>query len=190
MARRRARRISLAGAALLVLACPLAAANAAPSDPGREQHHHELSASPLSPLLNIYVLQYSYRFAPRTEVMAGASYMNIQFDFGETRAPGIIVGLRHYLWRGLHFEYQLWPAYDWFYEKYEDETYEGFELWNEARLGYRFDIPLSDALALTVTPQWAVGFGLYMGEKPERFKDKVRLNPFFGFPLLFVGLAW
>lgn len=131
-ARRPSPRLSLAVTALLVLACPMAAAHASPDDQG-QVHHHELSASPLSPLLNIYVLQYSYRFAPMTEVMAGASYMNIQFDFGETRAPGIIIGLRHYLWRGLHFEYQLWPAYDWFYEKHEDKTYEGFELWNEAR---------------------------------------------------------
>lgn len=151
---------------------------------------HAIEASPMSPFMRIYVIQYSYQFAPQNDLMLGLSYMNIQFDDGETHAPGLIVGLRHYLWKGLHVEYQLWPAYDWYYEKHEDKYYAGFELWNEGRIGYRFDIKLTPQTSLYLTPQWALGFGVYGGNKPESFKEEVRDNPYFGAPLLFAGIGF
>jgi len=154
------------------------------------EKHHALEVSPMSPFMRIYVLQYMYQFAPDNELILGLSYMNIKFDCGETHAPGVVVGLRHYLWKGLHAEYQLWPAYDWFYEKNEDKYYNGFELWNEGRIGYRFAIRLSDKVDLYITPQWALGFGVYGGNKPETFKEEVRDEPYFGAPLVFIGLGF
>ncbi|NLH47874.1 MAG: hypothetical protein GX444_04635 [Myxococcales bacterium] len=161
----------------------------APNPPAAERKH-AIEASPMSPLMRIYVVQYSYQFAPQNDLMLGLSYMNIQFDDGATHAPGVIVGLRHYLWKGLHAEYQLWPAYDWYYEKHEKKYYSGFELWNEGRIGYRFDIKLSEKISLYITPQWALGFGVYGGNKPESFKKEVRDEPYFGAPLVFTGLGF
>ena len=151
---------------------------------------HAIEVSPMSPFMHIYVVQYSYQFSPENELMLGLSYMNIPYDDGATHSPGVIVGLRHYLWRGLHAEYQLWPAIDWFYEKHEKKYYTGFDLWNEARIGYRFDIKLSQDVSLYLTPQWAVGFGIYGTNKPDGFKEQVHENPFFGFPLVFVGIGF
>ena len=144
----------------------------------KEEYKHAIDFSPLSPLFKIYGVCYSYQFAPKDEILIGAAYMNIHFDFGNTNAPALILGYRRYLWKKLHLEYQLMPSYDNFYEKNEDKYYKSFALWNEFRLGYQFDFTISK-LPLYINLQWPFGFGLYSSNSPESYKELEKKIGFF-----------
>ena len=153
-------------------------------------HRNTIELSPLSPFIHIYVLQYAFRVSPGDELIAGLSYMNIRYDFGSTHAPAFIAGYRRFVWKNLHIEYQVWPAYDSFYEKNEGKYYRSFDVWNELRLGYQFDLDVSGVPAF-ISVQWPFGFGLYASNKPQSFKDHENENRFFYFPpLLFVGIRF
>jgi len=155
-----------------------------------ESYKYSIDTSPLSPLFKIYGVHYNYRFEPKSEIILGLSYMNIHYDFGNTNAPAIIIGYRRYIWKKLHFEYQLWPTYDNFYEKNEDKYYKSFDLWNEFRLGYQFDFTVSE-FPLYINLQWPFGFGLFASNKPDSFKEFEKDNRFFYFPpLIFLGIKF
>jgi hypothetical protein len=116
--------------------------------------------------------------------------MNIRYDFGSTHAPAVIAGYRHYFWKSLHVEYQIWPAYDSFCEKNEAKYYKSFDVSNEFRLGYQFDFSMA-ALPCFVSLQWPFGFGLYSSNKPQSFKNHEKVNRFFYFPpSLFLGVTF
>jgi hypothetical protein len=159
-----------------------------------EHLKNAIDLCPLSPMFRIYAIQYSYRFAPNSEVIVGPYYANIHYeDIGNTNAPGFIIGYRHYIWRSLHVEYQVIPQWDHFYEKNEDKTYPlGFDLWNELRLGYGWDFEVGN-LPMYINLQWPFGFALYSDKsaKPESFKEHVRKDPFFYYPpMIFLGIRF
>ncbi|MCF7803291.1 MAG: hypothetical protein K9N46_11440 [Candidatus Marinimicrobia bacterium] len=164
----------------------------AAESPKKEHSTYDQSMdfSPLSPMFRIYAIQYYRHLTPRDEVVLGAAYTNLQWDFGETNAATLIVGYRRYLWKKLHIEYQLWPDYDWFYEKQEERYYEGFDLWNEFRLGYQVDFSLGN-LPCFINFQWPFGFGLYAANKPDSFRQHEEENPYFYFPpMFFLGIRF
>ena len=155
---------------------------------------HSVDLCPMSPLFRIYAIHYSYRITPKSEIILGPYYANIQFpDIGNTDAPGFIVGYRHYLWESIHIDYQLMPQWDRFYEKNENKKYPvGFDLWGEFRLGYVYDFTIAGTPAF-INFQWPFGFALYSDDsaKPESFKKKARENPYFYFPpLFFIGVRF
>jgi hypothetical protein len=163
---------------------------AAPIDDSPAFRRHAIDLCPLSGLIPIYGGHYSYKLTPKDELLTGLAYMNIPFDCGETHSPGLILGYRRYLWKNLHVEYEIWPSYDWFYEKNEDRYYESFDIWNEFRAGYLFDFKVRE-IPLYVNVQWPFGFGLYASNKPESFKQEEREAPFFYFPpLVFLGVKF
>jgi hypothetical protein len=154
------------------------------------QYKHSLDFSPFSPLFEIYALQYGYHLSSHDELILGAAYMNIHFDMGHTNSGSLILGYRRYLWKKLHIEYQIWPTADHFYEKNEGGYYDSFDIWNEFRLGYRFDFTIS-GLPFYVNIQWPFGFGLYASNKPESFKEHERENRFFYFPpIVYLGMRF
>ncbi|MDX9770670.1 MAG: hypothetical protein RBT19_09915 [Tenuifilaceae bacterium] len=155
------------------------------------KYRHTIDVCPISPLFGIWAVHYTYRLTPKDELITGLSYMNIKFDgIGETNSPALILGYRRYLWKNLHFEYEIWPAYDNFWESNEQKHYPGFDLWNEFRLGYLFDVKVGNVPAF-VNIQWPLGFGLYASNKPQSFKELEKDNRFFYFPpLIFVGLKF
>jgi len=160
----------------------------------KPEYKHALDFCPLSPVIGIYALHYSYRFTPKSEFIISPSYMNIEYEgVGHTDAPGFIIGYRRYLWKNLHVDYQLMPMWDRYYSVEEDKTYPlGFDLWNEFRLGYSFDFKIKN-VPLFLNVQWPFGFALYSDPagKPESFKDRAAENPFFYFPpLFFVGIRF
>jgi hypothetical protein len=159
-----------------------------------KRYRHSIDFCPISPLIGIYAIHYSYKITPKNEIIVAPSYMNIKYeDIGHTNAPGFIVGYRRYLWRNLHIDYQLMPMWDQFYEQNEDKTYPvGFDLWNEFRLGYAFDFKINK-VPLFLNIQWPFGFALYSDPdgKPESFKQHAEENPFFYFPpLFFLGIRF
>ena len=151
---------------------------------------HSIDFCPVSPLINIYGIHYNYHLTPKDELIAGVGYMNIDFDFGTTHSPALIIGYRRYLWKNLHIEYQIWPCYDNFYEKNEDKYYKSFDVWNEFRFGYQFNFKILGKPCYT-SIQWPFGFGLYASNKPQSFKEHEKDNRFFyQFPLWFVGFRF
>jgi hypothetical protein len=151
---------------------------------------HSIDLSPISPFINIYGIHYNYHFNPKDELILGLAYMNIQYEFGNTNSPSLVIGYRRYLWRNLHIEYEVWPSYDNFYEKNEQKYYKSFDVWNEFRLGYQFNFKIAE-IPLYTSIQWPFGFGLYASNKPLSFKEYQKDNRFFyQFPLLFVGVKF
>ncbi len=55
-------------------------------------------------------------------------------------------------------------------KKTEHKYYSGFDLWNEFRLGYKFDLNAAK-VPLFLNLQWPFGYGLCASNKPESFKQ-------------------
>jgi hypothetical protein len=155
------------------------------------QYRHSIDVCPLSPLFNIWAVHYTYKFTAKDELITGLSYMNIHFEgVGSTHSPAIILGYRRYLWKNLHIEYEVWPAYDDFWEENERKYYSGFDVWNEFRLGYLFNFNIGK-VPMYLNLQWPFGFGLYASNKPQSFKALEKDNRFFYFPpLFFIGFRF
>jgi hypothetical protein len=171
---------------LAVVLAAAAAGTAEDRERPRHLHPHSLEASPISPLFDIYALQYLHGLGSNGEGILGLAYTAVEYDFGRNHAPTVILGYRHYFWRELHAEYQLWPAYNFFYGKDEDRYYNGFDLWNEFRAGYAWDFRFRGQ-PFYVNLQVLAGFGLYEGNKPESFREEAEENPLFVAPVFFLG---
>jgi hypothetical protein len=144
--------------------------------------------SPVSPFIRIYAAQWARRLDDRNELLLGFAYTNVKYDHGQSHAPTGILGYRLYLWKKAHFEYQLWPSYNWYYETDEMKYYEGAELWNEFRPGYTFDFHLGST-PVFVNVQYLIGFGLYGDQsKPQSWKDqRDEEGELFMMPVAFMG---
>ncbi len=152
-------------------------------------NRYALEISPMSPVFKIWAVQLSYRLSPKNEGILGLAYANIKYDEGRSHAPTLLLGFRHFFWKGLHLEYQLWPAYNAYYENSETVYYKGFELWNEFRTGYMIDFKIGK-IPVFVNPQLLLGFGLYSGNKPESFKKQVENEFLFVYPNIFAGIRF
>ncbi len=155
----------------------------------KKEYKHSFDISPMSPLFNIWAIQYSYQFSPKNEIILGLAYANIKYAEGRSHAPTLMMGYRRFLWKGMHLEYQLWTAYNSYYENIEQKYYKGFELWNEFRAGYLIDFKLGN-LPFYINPQLLCGFGLYPGNKPESFKQHIKDEFFFIYPNIFLGFKF
>ncbi len=158
-----------------------------------ENFSHSLEFSPMSPLMNIYAIQYSYAFDRKNDLILGLTYMSIPFDnVGRTHALGMIVGYRRNIGYGWHAEYSLYPVYDNFFAENENKYYNGFDLWNEFRFGYQYDFSISE-IPVFVKAQIPFGFALYAGNKPQSFKDRENEGDnrfFYKAVLVYVGIKF
>jgi hypothetical protein len=183
--------LAFASCALFCLFPNIGARAASPASYPR--YDQSLDFCPMSPLFKIYAIHYCQRLSPNNEIIVGPLYTNIHYeDIGYTDAWGFIAGYRRYLWKALHVDYQLMPQWDHFYETNEQQRYEGFDLWNEFRLGYMWDFRLAD-WPLFVNVQWPFGFALYSESdgKPESFKQHAEDHPYFYFPpMFFLGVRF
>jgi hypothetical protein len=174
---------------LILILVYLASGNTAILGQENADYKHTIEISPLSPFLKIYAIQYNYLVTDKSELMLGFAYANIEYDEDRSHAPTIILGYRRFLWNGFHLEYQLWPAYNDYFETTEKKYYSGFELWNEFRTGYQFNFSLGN-IPFTATPQLLCGFGLWPGNKPDSFIEIMKKEPVFVYPNLFVGIKF
>jgi hypothetical protein len=163
------------------------------ADSDRDSLKSSIEFSPMSPFINIYAIYYNYMFSNSDELVTGPVYMSIPYeDIGRTNAIGLIIGYRRYIIENFSVEYQLMPMYDHFYEENEDQYYNSFDLWNEFRIGYRFDFNIS-SLPCYVSIQWPFGFALYSSNKPQSFLDYEEQGDnkfFYKAILLFVGFRF
>ena len=98
------------------------------------------------------------------ELLVGPCYQNWK-DQGEARgrahAYTIILGYRHYFWKGLHAEVELFPAFNVFDSSVDGKTYEGFETWIEYRIGWKIPFKLAGC-SFSLTPQPGLGHALFI----------------------------
>jgi hypothetical protein len=156
---------------------------------------HHVETFPIMAAVDVYSVQYTYAIHRRLEAIVGVAYVNVEVHdrsdvvIGRMHAPTLPVGLRWYVWRNAHVEYQLWPAYNAYRDGVEQRYYRGFDLYNEFRAGYRFDFSLG-RVPLFSSLQYVYGFGLYPGNKPENFIQAVKDAPPFHVPSLSIGLRF
>ncbi len=143
-------------------------------------------------LFEVYSLQYSYRITSHLSLITGLAYVNVDVDdpqgktIGKMHSPTIPMGLRAYFYRNAHVEYQLWPAYNFYYDRISSRYYNGFDLYNELRAGYRVDFTIAN-VPLFTNLQYVFGFGLYPGNKPENFTEATEDAPIFHAPSISIG---
>jgi hypothetical protein len=154
---------------------------------------NSIEISPMSPMMNIYALQYGYSFDHHNDLILGLAYMAIPFDkVGRTHASSLIIGYRRNFGYGIHAEYSVYPMYDNFYEENKKEYFNGVDIWNEFRLGYQYDFNISD-VPVYVKAQLPFGFAIYSENKPKSFKDKVNEGDnkfFYKAVIVYVGIRF
>lgn len=117
-----------------------------------------IGTSATYPINSIYMVQLSYSVWSMGEVLTGYAYQH-WFDKGRSHAHTLILGYRQFIWRGLHAEVELWPAYNPFKSAVDGKTYRGVELWASARVGYRFDLKVHGC-EFFILPQPSLGLGI------------------------------
>ncbi len=188
-------RITVFAAVLVLLVGVAAHMHAQTPEPETAPRRHHVEMFPIMAAFDVYSVQYAYRIHPRLEAIAGVAYVNVKvhdrYDtfIGRMHAPTLPFGLRCHVWRNAHLEYQLWPAYNAYHDSVEDRYYNGFDLYNELRVGYRFDFNLG-RIPLFSSVQYVYGFGLYPGNKPRSFIQAVEDAPPFHVPSLSMGLRF
>ncbi len=118
-----------------------------------------LGASITYPLAPIYEVQLSYAPWDRGELLTGFAYQNWENDQGTSHAYTVLAGYRQYVWKGLHLEAELWPAWNPFRSKLDGKTYSGLELWTSVRVGYRAAMELGGR-EFFLLAQPSLGFGV------------------------------
>lgn len=111
------------------------------------------------PIASICMVQLSYSAWSMGDLLTGYAYQYWRDAQGRSRAQTVLVGYRQFIWRGLHMEVELWPAYNPFKSSVDGKTYRGLELWMSVRAGYRFDFEIYGR-ELFILPQPSIGFGV------------------------------
>jgi len=133
------------------------------------------------PIARIYQAHINYRLGETSEVFFGPAYQNFQSGSITSNAYTLIVGYRHRLWRDLHGEIELWPAWNRMHSSVTETYYPGWELWAEMKVGYTFH--LTRNLYIHAAP--GIGLGIFRTNPPPRFKEDLR-SPNFA-PQLILG---
>lgn len=153
-----------------------------------------LNSFDISPMGNIFIVQYGRKISKNSELILGTSYTNpailnvIQYP-GTEQIFTLELGYRRYFWRNLHAEIQIDPQYFNCEDTTENKIYNGFGLTPEIRMGYRFDFSIRKT-SLFLNLQWFAGYHL-INPKPESFKDidggSFYISPI---PMFFLGIRF
>lgn len=148
----------------------------------------------ISPMGDIFILQYNRMFAEKNELIIGASYTNpavldlIQYP-GSEQIFTMELGCRRYLWKNLHAELQIDPQYFICRDTNENKDYNGFGLTPEIRIGYRFEFKVAK-VPLCLNLQWFAGYHV-VNPKPQSFQDVDGGSLYYSpIPMLFLGLKF
>ncbi|TVR60616.1 MAG: hypothetical protein EA422_13595 [Gemmatimonadales bacterium] len=136
------------------------------------------------PVVRIFPVHINRRLDARREIFFGPAYQGWTSGTITSDVYNILLGYRHYLWRGLHVELELWPGWGHWYSTVTDRRYAGWELWAEPKIGYRFH--LTPRFYLQPAP--GVGFGIFRTNRPPRFDEDID-SPIF-VPQLILGVKF
>lgn len=143
-----------------------------------QTQEHAIETSPLMWLHRIYALRYLHSIGTNGDLMIGYAYMNIEWENqGEFHSHNLLTGYRHYLWHGLHLEYELWSSHNTLKSSVDGKNYPGFELWNAVRGGYTWYFEHKTASPYLLA-QVEVGTGIARLNNPwPNLKNKISVHP-------------
>lgn len=159
---------------------------------------HALSTEPLLPFFSSFVALYEYRPVKRNGFLLGFWYGKSTSTYpkdleypGYVQNYSAILAYRFYFWKNLHAEYQLYPGLSVFYDEVADRRYNSFSLFNEFRIGYRFDLQIGK-IPFLLCLQLPVGFTLYESNEPESFRSVRKQDPVFYIfiPNIYLGIRF
>lgn len=78
------------------------------------------------PIVRIYPLHINRRIDAQREVFFGPAYQNWTSGTITAQSYTLLLGYRHYLWRELHVELELWPAWGRWHSSVTDQSYPGW----------------------------------------------------------------
>ncbi len=99
---------------------------------------------------NFFQLNYGYQFTPKDIIIVealtwtyyeplGTYGSSDKHYLGKIRAYGIGVGYQHFFWKKLYSTVQATPFLQQFLDKQNNKIQNGFQLYLQFRLGYRFE---------------------------------------------------
>lgn len=159
---------------------------------------HSISSDPLLPLFNAFAIIYEYQRTDKSSFIFGFWYGKATETYPKMlEYPGYSVnispvfGYRYYFWKKFHAEYQLYTGFTKYYEKSEDRFYKSFNLFNEFRIGYKFNFHIH-RMPLILNLQFPVGFTIYDTNEPETFRQIRKQDPIFYifYPNLYLGIRF
>ena len=157
-----------------------------------------VSTDPLLPVFNAFAIIYEYQKTEKSSFILGFWYGKTTETYPKMlEYPGYSVNIspifayRHHFWKKLHAEYQIYPGFTKYYERSEDKFYKSFNLFNELRIGYKFNIHILK-LPLILNLQFPVGFTIYDTNEPETFKKIRKQDPVFYifYPNIYLGFRF
>jgi len=134
------------------------------------------------PVARIYQVHISYNPGGNHEYIFGPAYQNFKSGSITSNAVTLILGYRYYVWKNLHLEVELWPAYNPMYSDVTESYYRGVELWGEIKIGYKFSFYRNQF----IQPSPGIGFGILRTNKPPKFNEDIN-SPVLA-PQLIIGL--
>ena len=152
---------------------------------GESSSNWSISTSLTFPLARIYTLHLSYMFADNNELFFGPCFQNFSHDSFTVYAYTLILGYRHYFWKGLFAEAELYPAYNSIWSKVTESYYPGYEMWGEFKVGYK--IPLWNS-KYYLQPAPGIGFGFFRTNSPPNYYKEIE-SPIF-IPQVIIGMEF
>ena len=168
--------------AFLILGLLLAVHDSAPAQDTGNSPEWSVATSLTYPIARIYQIHISYNTGGNHEYFFGPAYQNFTSGSITSNAMTLIVGYRYFLWKNLHVEAEMWPAYNPMYSDVTELRYRGVELWGEVKIGYKFTLYRN----LFIQPAPGIGFGILRTNKPPGFHEDIK-SPIFA-PQLLIGL--
>jgi hypothetical protein len=159
---------------------------------------HSVSTDPLLPVFNSFAVIYEYEKTEKSSFILGFWYGKATETYPKMlEYPGYAVNVspifayRYYFWKKLHAEYQIYPGYTKYFERNERKFYKSFNLFNELRIGYKFNFQISKT-PLFLNFQFPVGFVIFDTNEPETFSEVRKQDPIFYIfiPNIYFGINW
>lgn len=159
---------------------------------------HSVYFEPTLLFINSFAAFYGHKLNDKNEIIAGFWYNKSTETYpklleypGYEQAYTLILAYRRFFWRNVHAEYQLYPAYSVFYEDQTDKKTGTFVLFNEFRVGYKFEFNIKK-IPFLINLQWPVGFTLYHGNTPQSFIDIKKEDQIFYiyYPNIYLGIRF
>jgi hypothetical protein len=134
------------------------------------------------PIAQIYQIHINHALNERHELFFGPAYQNFESGSITSHAFTLILGYRNYIWKNLHIEVELWPAWNRMYSSITGSYYPGTEMWSEIKLGYTFNV----YGRMFIQPAPGIGFGIFRTNKPPDFSNAIK-SPVFA-PQVILGV--
>lgn len=135
------------------------------------------------PIAAIYLVHINYALDDRHELFFGPCFQNFKHESFTVNAYTLLLGYRYFLWKRLHVEAEIYPAYNNIYSNVTQTYFPGFEMWGEFKVGYQFNF-FKDKLYVQLAP--GIGFGFFRANKPPNFDEEI-VYPIFT-PQIMLGL--